>query len=117
MKIKSYRELNVWKKGIEIVDLIYMITENFPKTEIYGLSSHMQRTAISIPSNIAEGFARQHSKEYKQFCYVALGSCAELETQVVIAKELKYIDESREDFLNELIDHICRMIVNLNKRL
>jgi len=78
MKVESYKELNVWKKGIEIVDRIYAITENFPQRELYGLACQMQRSAISIPSNIAEGFARGHTAEYKQFLRIALGSCAEL---------------------------------------
>ena len=67
MKVKSYKELNIWKKGIEIAERVYVITENFPRTELYGLSLQMQRSAISIPSNIAEGFARGHTAEYKQF--------------------------------------------------
>jgi four helix bundle protein len=85
MKIKSYKELDVWKKGIEIVDMVYTMTGTFPKEERYGLTTQMQRAAVSIASNIAEGFARQHTKEYQQFCYIALGSCAELETQLIIA--------------------------------
>lgn len=96
MKIKSYRELDVWKKGIEIVDLVYAVTSKFPKEERYGLGTHMQRTAVSIPSNIAEGFSRQQTKEYQQFCYIALGSCAELETQMIIANRRNYL--SNEDF-------------------
>ena len=72
MKIKSYKELDVWKKGIEIVDGVYKMTEKFPKEERYGLANQMQRAAVSIASNIAEGFARQHTKEYQQFCYIAL---------------------------------------------
>jgi four helix bundle protein len=90
MKVKSYKELNVWKKGIEIVDRIYEITENFPKKELYVLSSQMQRSAISIPSNIAEGFVRGHTAEYKQFLRIALGSCAELNTQLIIAHKRNY---------------------------
>lgn len=77
----------------------------------------MRRSAISIPSNVAEGFRRYHNKEYKQFLYVSLGSCAELETQVTIAKELGYVREKDEDKLLERLDHICRMISNLIKKL
>lgn len=117
MKIQSYKELDVWKKGIEIVDLVYKATKNFPNEEKYGLVIHMQRTAISIPSNVAEGFARQHTKEYKQFCYVALGSCAELETQIIIAQRHDYI--SKEDYacLSESLDYESRMLMNLIKAL
>ena len=84
---------------------------------MYGLVSQMIRSAISIPSNVAEGFKRYHNKEYRQFFYVTLGSCAELETQVTIAKELKYIQADKEAILLEKLDHIGRMITNLLKKL
>ena len=77
----------------------------------------MRRSSVSVPSNIAEGFRRRYAKEHKQFISIALGSCAELETQVVIAKELNYIDERNDKILLEIIDHICRMLVNLDKKL
>ena len=83
----------------------------------YGLVSQMRRAAVSIPSNVAEGFRRYHNKEYKQFLYVALGSCAELETQITIAMELNYIQKNKEMELLENSDHICRMISNLIKKL
>jgi len=89
-KIKNFRDLDIWKKGIEIVKDIYKIVRKFPKLELYSLTSQMQRASISIPINIAEGFNRFHNKEYKQFLYIALGSCAELETQIEIATELIY---------------------------
>ena len=116
-KIRSYRDLEIWKEGIELVKDIYTSTENFPKQEMYSLVSQMRRSALSIPSNVAEGFRRYHNKEYKQFLYVLLGSCAELETQVTIAKELKYIAEDKEVELLERLDHICRMTSNLIKKL
>lgn len=78
MKVKDYKDLKVWQKGIDIVDKIYSITTKFPKEEVYGLVLQMRKAAVSIPSNIAEGFVRHHSKEYKQFLYISLGSCAEL---------------------------------------
>ncbi len=114
--IKSFRDLEIWKKGIVLVKDVYSITEFFPKSEVYGLSSQMRRSSVSIPSNVAEGFRRQHSREFKQYLSVALGSAAELETQVVIAKELGYIDEKSEARILESIDHISRMIFNLNKK-
>jgi four helix bundle protein len=117
MPIRSYRELDVWKKGIELVKETYKLTEKFPEREKYGLVAQMRRSAISIPSNIAEGFRRYHNKEYRQFLYVSLGSCAELETQVTIAKQLEYIRESEEADLLEVLDHIGRMITNLLKKL
>ena len=96
---------------------IYKSTEKFPKQETYGLICQMRRAAVSIPSNVAEGFRRYHNKEYKQFLYISLGSCAELETQVTIAKELKYLQVSDETVLLEKLDHLCRMTMNLIKRL
>ena len=116
-KIRTYRDLDIWSKGIRVVKDVYKLTENFPKQEIYGLTSQMRRAAISIPSNVAEGFRRYHNKEYRQFLYISLGSCAELETQVTIAKELEYIAEAREVELLEELDHLCRMISNLIKKL
>ena len=117
MGIKRYRDLDIWKKAIELVKDIYRSTEEFPKQEIYGLVSQMRRSAISIPSNVAEGFRRYHNKEYRQFLYVSLGSCAELETQITIAKEFKYIRQDTEAELLEKLDHICRMTSNLIKKL
>jgi four helix bundle protein len=116
-KIKTYRDLNIWCKGIEVVKYVYSLTETFPKQETYGLISQMRRAAVSIPSNIAEGFRRYHNKEYKQFLYISLGSCAELETQITIAKELGYISKDKEVELLEKLDHTCRMVSNLIKKL
>ncbi|MHC4476337.1 MAG: four helix bundle protein [Planctomycetota bacterium] len=116
-KIKTYRDLKIWKAGIELVKDIYKLTEKFPKLEMYGLSAQMRRAAISIPSNVAEGFRRLHNREYKQFLYISLGSCAELETQATITKELEYIQENKEGLLLEKLDHICRMISSLIKKL
>jgi len=117
MKVKSYKELNVWKKGIEIVERVYKITEDFPQKEQYGLTSQMQRSAISIPSNISEGFARGHTAEYKQFLRIALGSCAELDTQLIIAHRRNYATQTEVLNLQEDLDHESRMIMNLIKSL
>jgi four helix bundle protein len=116
-KIKTYRDLDIWKASVQLVKDICNLTEQFPKREIYGLESQMRRAGISIPSNVAEGFRRYHNKEYKQFLYTSLGSCAELETQTTIAKELEYISEDKEAMILERLDHICRMISNLLKKL
>ena len=116
-KIKTFRDLRVWQKAIELVKEVYKMTYAFPKDEIYGLTSQMRRSSISIPSNIAEGFRRRHNKEYRQFLNIALGSCAELETQIVIAKVLNYIKDQEEQKITELLDYICRMSVNLSKKL
>ncbi len=76
MKVKDYKELKIWQKGIDIVDRIYEITEEFPYRELYGLAQQMRKASVSIPSNIAEGFMRNYTKEYSQFLHIALGSCA-----------------------------------------
>lgn len=115
--IKSYRDLDVWKRSIVIVKKVYLVTKSFPKEEFYGLVSQIRRCAISIPSNIAEGQARQHTNEFIQFLYIALGSCAELETQIIIALELKYIDAKMELELLEEISQIGKMIRGLVKSL
>ena len=116
-KIRTFKDLRVWQKGIELVKEVYKVTAAYPKTEDYGLSSQMRRASVSIPANIAEGFRRRSSKEHKQFLNIALGSCAELETLAIISHELKYIDASQQNYLAELIDHICGMLVNLGKKL
>jgi len=91
--VMTHRDLDVWKNGIELVKKIYILTKDFPKEEIYTLTSQIRRSAISIPSNIAEGAARNSKKEFIQFLYIALGSAAELETQLNVAKELGYIKD------------------------
>jgi four helix bundle protein len=91
--VKMHRDLDVWKNGIELVKKIYILTKDFPKEEIYTLTSQIRRSAISIPSNIVEGAARNSKKEFIQFLYIALGSAAELETQLNVAKELGYIKD------------------------
>jgi four helix bundle protein len=116
-KIKNFQDLRIWQIGIEVVKDIYILTKKFPKEELYGLTSQMRRSAISIPSNIAEGFRRYHNKEYKQFLYITLGSCAELETQIIIANELDYINETDKTELIEKIKYICRMTVKLINKL
>ena len=117
MKIRSYKDLNIWKQSIELVKDVYKISYSFPKEELYVLSSQIRRTVISIPSNIAEGFARFYNKEYRQFLYIALGSCAELETQITIANNLKYLeDDELSDIINK-IEIIGKMISSLIKKL
>ena len=102
-KIQSYRDLVVWQKSTQLVVVIYKLTEQFPKTELWGLTSQMKRASVSVPSNIAEGFNRCHNKEYKQFLFIALGSCAELETQLEICFDLKLL---KGDIFTEAIEFI-----------
>ncbi len=117
MKIKNYKDLNIWKRSIEVVEDIYKITKNFPKEEIYGLTSQLRRSAVSIPSNIAEGFARFSNKEYKHFLFISLGSCAELSTQIIIALRLEYFENKEADKLLNEIDEISKMTMSLIKKL
>ncbi|NLH42595.1 MAG: four helix bundle protein [Planctomycetes bacterium] len=116
-RTKGYRELEIWKLGIEIVKDVYRLTAAFPQHELYGLAGQMRRCSVSVPSNIAEGYRRQHNREYRQFVHVSLGSCAELETQATIAKELGYVGRREEAELLEKLDHECRMVSNLTKKL
>jgi four helix bundle protein len=116
-KIRNFRDLEIWKKGMEIVRDTYGATRSFPRDEVFGLTSQMRRSAVSIPSNVAEGFNRFHNKEYGHFLYVALGSCAELETQVEIAAELEYLGANAKATILEKLDHESRMIRNMVKKL
>lgn len=116
-KVENYKDLEVWQRSIELVKAIYSIAETFPDKERYGLVNQMRRSAVSIPSNIAEGKTRQHLNEYIQFLYVSLGSCAELETQIIISHQLGYINKDTESLLLEKVDHISRMLRNLVKGL
>jgi four helix bundle protein len=117
-KIKSFKDLKMWQKGMEIVRDVYSLTMDFPKEELYGLTAQMRRASISIPSNIAEGFKRYHNKEYAQFLHVVLGSAAELETQLLISNELGFLksDKLLNDVL-EKIDHLAKMTSSLLSKL
>ncbi len=115
--IASYKDLDVWKRAIELTKKVYVLTKEFPKEEMYGLVNQMRRCAVSIPSNIAEGKTRQYKNEYIQFLYISLGSCAEIETQIVISQEMNYINNENKDLLLEELDHIGRMLRNLIKSL
>jgi four helix bundle protein len=93
--MKSFRELRIWQTAMNLVERIYLLTRSFPKQETYGLTSQLQRAAVSIPSNIAEGHAREHLKEYLHHLSMAQASLAELETQLEIAMRLKYLTGSQ----------------------
>ncbi len=90
-QVKSYRDLIVWQKGIKLAKEIYQITSQFPKHERYGLVSQLRRAAVSVPSNIAEGQARRKPNDFIRFLHISLGSLAELDTQVILANEFRYI--------------------------
>jgi len=117
MEIREFRDLNTWKLGMSIVIDIYRLTKSFPKDELFGLTSQMRRAAVSIPTNIAEGFNRYHTKEFIRYLYISLGSCAELETQLEIASGLTYLGNEAKLDLMENINHETRMLRNLIKKL
>ena len=100
-EIRNHKDLNVWKKSIDLVDIIYKVTKFFPKEELYCLTNQIRRSVISVPSNIAEGAARSSKKEFIQFLYIALGSLSELETQIIIASRQGYLND-----LNTLLENI-----------
>lgn len=108
--IKSYKELIVWQKAFELAKYIYRLTGKFPRSELFGLTSQMQRCSISIVSNIAEGYARGHRQEYLQFLRIAFGSGAELETQLLLTKDLKLISLSEFNDANNLLTEIMKML-------
>ncbi len=115
--VRSYKELRIWQKGIEVVKMVYALTGKFPKSETYGLASQMQRAAVSIPSNIAEGQARQHPAEFRQFLHTALGSAAELDTQLIVAVELSYTTAEDAKPIFDLLLEIRKMTYTLIKKL
>lgn len=115
--VNCFKDLKIWQVAIRLVKKVYEVSSKFPKEEMYGLTSQIRRSAISIPSNVAEGFRRQHNNEFKQFLYISLGSCAELETQTIIAQELGYVSANQVKELLEDLDHICRMTSKLVKKL
>ena len=112
--IKTHKDLDVWKKSMDLVESVYCRTERFPDSEKYGLTNQIRRCAVSISSNIAEGAARKTDKEFVQFCYIALGSLSELETQLLIAERLKY--SQNIDILENVVE-IRRMLLGLIKYL
>ncbi len=116
-KVKTYRELLVWQKGIDLVKNVYKVTMVFPKEETYACCDQLQRSAVSIPSNITEGQARQHTGEFRQFLFVVLGSLAELDTQLVISNWLGYLSSKGLDKLNGKIEELRKMVRGLISKL
>ncbi len=107
--------MEVWKKAMGLVVACYTLTKQFPKSEIYGLCSQLQRSAVSIPANIAEGRQRQHSKEFSQHLSIACGSLAELETHIQIAGRLDYINEDQLENILDKTTEIGRMLNGLRR--
>ncbi|MBA5794016.1 four helix bundle protein [Flavobacterium sp. xlx-214] len=113
--MQTHKDLEVWQRSMDLVTQVYLLTKDFPKEEIYGLTSQLRRCAISVPSNIAEGAARQSNKEFIQFLYISLGSLMELETQLIIAKNINFFSEiSLNEHINA-IEQIGKMLNGLIK--
>ena len=117
-QIKSYKDLLLWQKGINIVVLVYKIVESFPKEELYALSSQLKRASVSVPSNIAEGYGRNSEKSFSHFLDISRGSLFEIETQLIIAKELGIIsDEILFNTILKQIEEESKMINSFSKTL
>ena len=111
----NYKELKVWQQAIPLATEVYRITKDFPKEEKYGLTSQIQRSAVSIPSNIAEGAGRNGAAEFKLFLGYAAGSSCELETQLIITQALLYLDNSKAEELIKASNNIQKMLYALLK--
>ena len=114
-KTKSFRDLVVWQKSMALVLLIYKQTSHFPQSELYALSNQMRRAAVAIPSNIAEGYIRKHTKEYAQFVSIAFASGAELETQLEISQQLGYIKQTEYQEALSLLEEVLKMLNKLSQ--
>ncbi|MBU1102829.1 four helix bundle protein [Patescibacteria group bacterium] len=121
MQSNSFKDLKVWQKSLVLVVEVYKLTEKFPRSEVFGLTSQMRRAAVAVPSNIAEGQKRGHCKEFLQFLYIAYGSGAELETQIEICKKLPNLKilnyNNLELILQEIMKMLNSLISTLKKRL
>ena len=108
--IKSYKDLQVWQKGMELAEEIYRLAKLLPNEELYVMSDQMRRAAVSIPSNIAEGYQRSSDKDFQRYLYIAKGSNAELETQLMLSIRLNYISEEEARKALELTERVAKML-------
>ena len=115
--MKTYRDLLVWQKAMALVTRIYQLSKSFPRDETYGLTSQMRRCAVSIPSNMVEGYGRRSTNDYIRFLQIATGSLYELQTQMEISLNLRYLKKSDFDSLYESSKEIERMLSSLTKKL
>jgi four helix bundle protein len=117
MKVNSYRDLLAWQLAMQLTEHVYRATGAFPNKETYALANQLQRAAVSVPSNIAEGHARSSTKDYLRFISIAMGSLAELETQLELSARLDYIDQPKLGELLAVADELGRMLQGLRKSL
>jgi four helix bundle protein len=109
-KMTSYRDLDVWKRGVNLVTELYRLTSDFPNSELYGITNQIRRAAVSVPANIAEGWGRESSKNYVQFLRTSRGSLFELETLITIANNLDYLSPDQSSGIRKEIDELGRML-------
>lgn len=114
---KGYKDLIAWQKGMELSEMVYKITSKFPKEEIYGLTSQMRRSAVPIPSNIAEGQLRSSQREFAQFISIALGPCAELSTQLELAGRSGYVNRPDFDSILQAIGEEMKILHGLRRKM
>jgi len=112
--MRTHKDLDIWKLGIELVEKVYSLTKAFPKEELFGLTSQLKRASFSVPANIAEGAARNSKKEYIKFLYIALGSLSEVETDLIISHRLGF---GNSEELDRLVEELRRKLLNFLKYL
>lgn len=112
-----HKELMVWKKSVELVKQVYIITQAYPDSENFGLKMQIRRSAVSIPSNIAEGAGKNSNPDFKRFISIASGSCNELETQLIISRDLNFIPEPEYTYILTELNEIQNMLFSLQKSL
>jgi len=117
MTVKSYKDLLVWQKAMDLAEEVYLAVGTFPREERYGLTSQLQRAAVSVPSNIAEGSSRRSKAEFIRFVNIASGSLAELETQLALAKRFSYAEENVIYRLLALAEEVSKMLFALQQSL
>lgn len=115
--VNSFRDMRVWQAGMELVEIVYRVTQDFPRAETYGLTNQMRRAAVSVPSNIAEGHVREHVKEYLHHVSIAQGSLAELQTQAEIAARLRYLPQERLDEIRASAEALAKQLYSLRNAL
>jgi four helix bundle protein len=114
---RNYSDLIAWQKAMDLVEMIYKATAQFPKEEIYGLTNQLRRAVVSIPSNIAEGQGRNSSNDFRRFLAISYGSLREVETQILIAKRLNYLNDAQTEKLMNLANEVGRLINGLSNSL
>ena len=117
MAAKNYSDLIAWQKAMDLVELIYKATAQFPKEEAYGLTNQLRRAAVSVPSNIAEGQGRGSANDFRRFLAISYGSLREVETQVLIAKRLQFLTDTQADRVTKLASEVGRLINGLTNSL